>query len=85
MSRVHTKGRKRKLCGNFCYYRVQNIICYDVISSWWSSHFGVNIHVFLHVSTIKVNLVAKIMQSAYLCVILHVKYKKNLLFLAVLT
>ena len=35
-------------------------------------------------STMKVNLVAKIMQSAYLCVIVHVKHKK-LLFLAVLT
>ena len=32
------------------------------------------IHVFLtNVSTIKVNLVAKIMQSAYLCVIFLVK------------
>ena len=28
-------------------------------------------------STIKVNLVAKIMQSAYLCVIFHVKHKKS--------
>ena len=27
-------------------------------------------------STMKVNLVAKIMQSAYLCVIVHVKHKK---------
>ena len=35
-------------------------------------------------STIKLNLKAKIMQSAYLCVILHVKHKK-LLFLVVLT
>ena len=35
-------------------------------------------------STIKVNLVAKIMQSAYLCVIFHVKHK-NSPFLAVLT
>ena len=33
---------------------------------------------------IKVNIVAKIMQSAYLCVIFHVKHKK-LPFLAVLT
>ena len=57
---------------------------YDVISSRWSSHFGVKIHVFQLLSTIKVNLVAKIMQSAYLCVIFHVKHKK-LLFLAVLT
>ena len=35
-------------------------------------------------STIKLNLMAKIMQSAYLGVILHVKHKK-LLFLVVLT
>ena len=28
-------------------------------------------------STIKVNLEAKIMQSAYLCVTFHVKHKKN--------
>ena len=75
---------KRKPCGNFCYYKLQNIICYDVISSRWSSHFGVKIHVFKLSSTIKVNPVAKIMQSAYLCVIFHVKHKKNL-FLAVLT
>ena len=39
---------------------------------------------FQLLSTIKVNLVAKIMQSAYLCVIFHVKHKK-LPFLAVLT
>ena len=37
-----------------------------------------------HFSTIKVNLVAKITQSAYLCVIFHVKHK-ILPFLAVLT
>ena len=35
-------------------------------------------------STIKVNKVAKIMQSAYLCVIFHVEHKK-LTFVAVLT
>ena len=35
-------------------------------------------------STIKVNNVDKIMQSAYLCVIFHVRHKK-LTFLAVLT
>ena len=28
-------------------------------------------------STIKVNILAKIMQSAYLCVVFHVKHKKN--------
>ena len=31
---------------------------------------------FQLLSTTKVNLVAKIMQSAYLCVIFHVKHKK---------
>ena len=35
-------------------------------------------------STIKVNLEAKIMQSAYLCVTFHVKHKK-IPFLVVLT
>ena len=39
---------------------------YDVMSSKWSSQFWVKIHVFQVLSTIKVNLVAKIMQSAYL-------------------
>ena len=34
--------------------------------------------------TIKVNLIAKIMQSAYLCVIFHVKHSKSP-FLAVFT
>ena len=38
---------------------------------------------FLCENTAKVNLVAKIMQSTYLCVIFHVKLKK-LPFLAVL-
>ena len=35
-------------------------------------------------STVKLNLVAKIMQNTYLCVIFHVKHKK-LPFLAILT
>ena len=39
---------------------------------------------FQLLSTIKVNLVDKIMQSVYLCVIFHVKHKK-LPFLTVLT
>ena len=39
---------------------------------------------FQLLSTIKVNLVAKIMQSVYVCVIFHVK-QKNLPFFAVLT
>ena len=45
--------------------------------------FCVKIHFFQLFSTIKLNLVAKIMQSAYLCVIFQVKLKK-LLFFAVL-
>ena len=39
---------------------------------------------FQLLSTIKVTLVAKIMQSAYLCLSFHVKYKK-VPFLAALT
>ena len=50
------------------------VTSYDVISSRWSTHFWVKIHVFQLLSTIKVNLVAKIMQSAYLCAIFHVKH-----------
>ena len=57
---------------------------YDVISSRWSSQFWVKIHVFLLLLTITVNLMAKIMQSAYLCVIFRVEHKK-LPILAVLT
>ena len=53
-------------------------------SSRWSSQFWVKIHGFQLLSTIKVNLVAKIMHSGYLCVIFRVKHKK-LPFLAVLT
>ena len=44
----------------------------------------VKIHVFQLLPTIKVNIVAKIMQSVCLCVIFHVKHKK-LPSLAVLT
>ena len=36
---------------------------------------------FQLLSTIKLNLVAKILQSAYLCVIFHVKHKPDFLFL----
>ena len=54
-------------------------------SSRWSSQFWVKIHVFFQLlSTIRVNIVAKIMQSAYVSVIFHVKHKKIPL-LAVLT
>ena len=55
-----------------------------VISSRWSSHFLVKVHVLSTFATIKVTVVAKIMQSAYLFVIFHGKHK-NLPFLAVLT
>ena len=46
---------------------------YDVISSRWSSHFEGKCMFFPTFSTIKVNLVDEIMQSAYLYVIIHVK------------
>ena len=47
---------------------------YDVISNRWSSHFEYKCVFFFQLfSTIKVNLLAEIMQSAYLCVIIHVK------------
>ena len=43
----------------------------------WSSHFWVKVHVFSNVFfNSKINLGAKIMQSAYLCVIFYVKHKK---------
>ena len=51
-----------------------------VISSRWSSHFLVKVHVLSTFATIKVTVVAKIMQSAYLFVIFHGK-RKNLPFL----
>ena len=50
---------------------------YDVTSSRWSSQFWMKIHVFSTSFKNKVNLVAKIIQRAYLCVIFHVKQKKN--------
>ena len=56
----------------------------DVISNRWSSQLKGKYLLFQLLSTIKVNLVAKIMQSAYLCIMFHVKHKK-LPFLAVLT
>ena len=50
---------------------------YDIISSRWSSHFSVEMYVFLNLfSAIKVNLVDEVIQSDYLCVILHVKHTK---------
>ena len=50
------------------------VTIYEVIRSRRSSHFCLKIDVFL--STIKVNLGAKILQSAYLCVIFLVKLQK---------
>ena len=57
---------------------------HDVKGTGGQANFGWKYMFFQLLSTTKVNLVAKIMQSAYLCVIFHVKHKK-LLFLAVLT
>ena len=57
---------------------------YDVISSRWSSHFCLKMHVFSTFSTIKVKLGEKMIQSIYLCVILQVKHKK-LPFIAMLS
>ena len=52
---------------------------YDVISSRWSSHSWVKMHVFQLLSGIKEKLLDKIMQSNYLCVVLLVKRKKLLI------
>ena len=61
------------------------VASYNIISSRGSSYLWVKRRVFfLLLSTLKVNIVAKIMRSAHLYVIFHVKHKK-LLFLAVLT
>ena len=54
---------------------------YDVISSRWSSHFRVKMHVFQLLSGIKENLLDKKMQSNYLCVVLLVKGQKVLIVL----
>ena len=50
---------------------------YDVVSSRpvVKPIFGENTCFFQLSSTLKVNLVAKIVQSAYLCVIFHLKHK----------
>ena len=65
------------------WWSVSMVTRYDVISSRWSSHFERKCMFFFQLfSTIKVNLVAKIMQSAYLCIIIHVKQLPSL---AVLT
>ena len=50
-------------------WSVFKITRYGVIGSRWSSHFCEKVPFLKLFSTIKVSLVAKIMQSAYLCVI----------------
>ena len=58
---------------------------FDVEVAGGQANFGWKFMFFFQLlSTIKVNIVAKIMQSAYLSVIFHVKHKK-IPFLAVLT
>ena len=52
---------------------------YDVISSRWSSHFWVKMHVFQLLSGIKEKLRDRTMQSNYLCVVSLVKRKKLLI------
>ena len=49
---------------------------YEIWRSRWSSHFWIKMHVFQLLPTIKVKLVYEMMESVYLCVILHVKNKK---------
>ena len=49
---------------------------YDVISSRWSSHFRVKMHVFQLLSGIKENLLDKKMQS-YIYVLFHLLSAKN--------
>ena len=66
------------------WWSVTMVTRYDVISTRWSSHFSVQMHVFSTSFNNKSKNVAKMIQSAYVCVILHVKRKK-LPFLAVLT
>ena len=55
---------------------------YDVISSRWSSHFWVKVHVFSTSFRNKSTACGKMMQRNYLCLILHVKRKKLLILTA---
>ena len=65
------------------WWSVSMVTRYDVISSRWSSHFEWKCMFFFNFFNNKrKNVVAKIMQSAYLRVIIHVK---QLPFLVVLT
>ena len=66
------------------WWSVTMVTRYDVVSTRWSSHISVQMHVFSTSFNNKSKNRAKMIQSAYLCVILHVKRKK-LPFLAVLT
>ena len=66
------------------WWSVTMVTRYDVVSTRWSSHISVQMHVFSTSFNNKSKNMAKMIQSAYLCVILHVKRKK-LRFLAVLT
>ena len=66
------------------WWSVAMVTRYDVISTGWSSHFSVQMHVFSTSFNNNSKNVAKMIHSAYICVILHVKRKK-LPFLAVLT
>ena len=50
---------------------------YNVINSRCSSHFCFKCMFSQLLSTIKVKIVDKMMQSSYLCVILYVRHKKN--------
>ena len=58
------------------WWSVSMVTRYDGLGSRWSSRFWVKVHVFQLFWTIELNPVAKIMQSAYLCIIFHVKHKK---------
>ena len=58
---------------------------YDIISRRWSSHFWVKVHVFSTFFNNKSKSCGcEIMQSAYICVIFHVKHKQSP-FIEVLT
>ena len=66
------------------WWSVTMVSRYDAKNSTLSSHFWVKMHVFPTSFRNKVKLEDKMMQSNYLCVILHVKRKK-LLIVTVLT
>ena len=61
------------------WWSVSMVTRYNVISRRWSSLFWVKVHVFFKFffSTIKVNLVAKIMQSAYFVLFFFLSTKKS--------